>query len=470
MLDNKHFFYDATPTWAGYNYQGSCGLLIAINKIIGLLLEDIKNISMLKYYSVEFEGMEDFSIKYEDEYIEIHQVKNYKKSGFSHYKDAIWLLLAKIEMNSTIVSANLHLTHELSNVEAHNNSDLFEKFKGYNLPSNISDNQRIRSYNTPRECYEYFQHKSEETKNKYPTIVDAYRENFQKFSIYKHRDGSYYCEDTEISEEIKYSIEEFLSILDENDKLNGSLTSTRIERIYNSLKAKLDTNIANRNQALREGNVDSLYFLKEISFERIYDALIGNLDSMSIDAVIFKQKEKLYKALEEYYFDYSDLPNIEQIYERQLNIVEQMNSLETEEVIRELKYMNPHIELNEKILQLDDLPSSEHLKVSIIKMFAEIERELESDKLIYVKENDTYKPTSIISESLNSVARNIAKNTNKSMFSTYKYYITEHLTNDLSRNPKVSEYEIDPKMREADVTKRRLPKLISLTETKDVLN
>ncbi|MEM5643081.1 hypothetical protein AAHB52_20860 [Bacillus toyonensis] len=46
-------------------------------------------------YKLEFEYLEDFSVKKDEEYIQIHQVKSYNVESLTEYKDAIWLLLGK---------------------------------------------------------------------------------------------------------------------------------------------------------------------------------------------------------------------------------------------------------------------------------------------------------------------------------------------------------------------------------------
>ena len=61
--------------------------------------------------------------KKSNKYLSIHQVKTYNKSGPAEYKDAIWLLLAKVSDFKEIDKAYLHSTTKISKVDDR------EKFK-----------------------------------------------------------------------------------------------------------------------------------------------------------------------------------------------------------------------------------------------------------------------------------------------------------------------------------------------------
>lgn len=463
-MNNNYFLHDATPTWAGYNHQGSCGLLVAIKNITKLLTGNVEDISKLERFSIEFEGMEDFSIIKDKQYIEIHQVKNYKKSGFGKYKDAIWLLLAKTQMIPTIESSFLHLTHDITDFSVNNRTEVFDKFRGYVKPTNITGNQRDNEYYTPRECYEYFDNKYTENKNKYDELSDTYKEAFDKFHIYPYEEEKYFCNDTTIIEKIKDAIKEFLILIEE------TVTDSRIIRVYNSLKANLDKNIAKRSEVLKNRDIKDKYFRKEINFIVIYNLLKENLDTMSLEAVSYKEKEKLYMAIDDYYLDIEDSPDSKEIYIKQKEIVDKINSLNVKELVQQFIYMNPNIQINEADTSSMDLPDREKIKNTIIEMFAQIEKEISYDNFVYIEEEDTYKPTTITSKRHRSVMKAIVENTNKEMFSTYKYYITEALTHDINTDPDVTRYDTDDDKNIDNITKRNWPKLIKLEEAKEKLN
>lgn len=77
--------FEAIASWYGYDYQGVLAIYYTIKQINKLVdeqfeiskktsIEDIAKI--IEDYSVELEYMEDFAIKYKDEYISFHQVKS----------------------------------------------------------------------------------------------------------------------------------------------------------------------------------------------------------------------------------------------------------------------------------------------------------------------------------------------------------------------------------------------------------
>jgi hypothetical protein len=120
ILD-KSIEFDATHSWNGFSYQGKIGLIAVLDLICTLL----ENGEELKRYSLEFEFMEDFSIKHDDNYIQIHQVKSYAEQPLSEYKDAIWILLGKSVFethNTTIRKAFLHIAQPIKIYQTEINS------------------------------------------------------------------------------------------------------------------------------------------------------------------------------------------------------------------------------------------------------------------------------------------------------------------------------------------------------------
>ncbi|MBN3003078.1 hypothetical protein JW897_04940 [Chromobacterium alkanivorans] len=97
--DVKPMVHDATPSWNGFNYQGKVGLYVCLCIIKencethNFSREDLY--SFLNDYQIEYEWIEDFSIKYKENYVSIHQVKHYKGSDFSSYKDAIETIISR---------------------------------------------------------------------------------------------------------------------------------------------------------------------------------------------------------------------------------------------------------------------------------------------------------------------------------------------------------------------------------------
>lgn len=81
-------FHDAMPSWNGFSYQGKVGLYVALLKMLQLGNDS----DALDRYSIEYEWLEDFSIKQDGKYESIHQVKHY---GGNAYKNALEKLAKK---------------------------------------------------------------------------------------------------------------------------------------------------------------------------------------------------------------------------------------------------------------------------------------------------------------------------------------------------------------------------------------
>ena len=198
----KAFYCDATPTWSGFNHQGSVGILVTLKKINSLKKGEIQWSDLF----IEYEGLEDFSIYENGEYTEIHQVKNYNSSNPSEYKDAIWLLLGKIYTIKTIKKSFLHVT---TNVQRYNRDVKFDEefcktfFGVYAEPANITVKQRANEYTTSRECFENLNDLTYENKE----------ELFCKVSFYPYNDEKFYCELNEVKVNIFDEIETYLGEL-----------------------------------------------------------------------------------------------------------------------------------------------------------------------------------------------------------------------------------------------------------------
>ena len=100
---------DASSKWSGYNYQGKVALYVVlylINNPQELNKQDNDNWDL---FALEIEGLEDFCILKNNEYISIHQVKAYESSNaISNFKNALWGLLGKSIEVESIQKSCLH--------------------------------------------------------------------------------------------------------------------------------------------------------------------------------------------------------------------------------------------------------------------------------------------------------------------------------------------------------------------------
>ncbi len=98
MAENiKSALFDATPSWNGFNYQGKVGLYVCLKMILEKLAVMDKDsadfIEFLSTHTIEYEWIEDFSIKQNDRYVSLHQVKHKAGEGFGDHVSAIVTIL-----------------------------------------------------------------------------------------------------------------------------------------------------------------------------------------------------------------------------------------------------------------------------------------------------------------------------------------------------------------------------------------
>jgi len=85
--------HNAIPSWEGYEYQGHIALFVALQKIRDEIVDNNKR--DFSEFSIEIEGIEDFSIKQNDKYLSIHQVK---AGGFSlEEKDKFCFIISVLQ-------------------------------------------------------------------------------------------------------------------------------------------------------------------------------------------------------------------------------------------------------------------------------------------------------------------------------------------------------------------------------------
>ena len=94
--DIKSALHDATPSWNGFIYQGKVGLYVCLKIILKKLQTSPTNEELtdfLESYSIEYEWIEDFSIKVNNVYESLHQVKHKAGTAFSSHISAIVTIL-----------------------------------------------------------------------------------------------------------------------------------------------------------------------------------------------------------------------------------------------------------------------------------------------------------------------------------------------------------------------------------------
>ena len=102
---NKEKGWDASFSWNGYMYQGKVALLVALKKI--------NESTDLEGYWLELEGVEDFSIGFEELYKSVHQVKNRQDNAIKDYREALSNIVKRIKDYSSISNGYLHTKNEI---------------------------------------------------------------------------------------------------------------------------------------------------------------------------------------------------------------------------------------------------------------------------------------------------------------------------------------------------------------------
>ena len=378
---------DASPSWNGYNHQGKIGIFVVLKMINDLNL----TLDSCEDYDLELEWLEDFSIKKNNVYIAIHQVKTYNKTAPSEYKDAIWLLLAKILDFPDIKSAYLHSASKISKVD-----NLKTLIHDYNPPredakvkkEGIEEDELVKKrYWSPRECHDYVK------------STGRYEEAFSKFNIYTYEDGCQNCSLDEVEDKIKNQLLIFNS---DNPK-----TSEQVNRTYLHLLGLVDKHIRERHIDIQVGINEEKAI---INFQAIFNIIIANHELPSKEYIIYQLRDRFTRLTKEY---------LEDLY-----IEEQEGSIVRDDILNVLGVINSVLKLNDdKFLSfcmkitpnhdvysedpnsilnaLSTLISETHMNDGFLEILKRVRKQINIENYTFTrlglnKLNTSYLPTTII--------------------------------------------------------------------------
>lgn len=112
-VETKSTLHDATPSWNGFNYQGKVGIYVCLELIKDAIIQHKINTQELAYFlqqhSIEYEWIEDFSIKNGDNYLSLHQVKHKAGKAFSDHIEAIITILNRNQKILSPVDLNKYI-------------------------------------------------------------------------------------------------------------------------------------------------------------------------------------------------------------------------------------------------------------------------------------------------------------------------------------------------------------------------
>ncbi|WP_418185532.1 ABC-three component system protein [Aliarcobacter vitoriensis] len=111
-------YFDATFSWSGYSYQGKVGIFVTLKELNKYTDNNIE--TFFNDWSLEFEWLEDFSIRQGRIYKSLHQVKTLKSRNIDSYTKAINQILENAWSEYTYyikpyfhVSSNVNNPHNI---------------------------------------------------------------------------------------------------------------------------------------------------------------------------------------------------------------------------------------------------------------------------------------------------------------------------------------------------------------------
>ncbi|AXP79762.1 hypothetical protein CJ739_665 [Mariniflexile rhizosphaerae] len=337
------FLHDATPTWNGFNYQGKIALLVVLDKLIELK----KNGDSIDEFHLELEWLEDFSIKKNNDYISIHQVKNYGDNNLNSYDEALLSLLCK--------SLNTFTTNELTQVITQKGLTKEEKsnlaIEIYNELNNAKislfdctqiDESSLLNFSFPNKLENKFKdhtkvlfrlkevikhyvaiaqnctnlensyiHVAEEVtdftmdniKNLTLIIESSICKNInfetalKQIKLYKYDHNIFNCTNDDLESFLILRLKNLISILEPHYKPDfWKIQDVYLAKVICMLSAHIDKHVNKRHQAIREKKTDKIDSIKFTDFVQI----ISENHNQSDDYDAFILKDIYTKSLEEF--------------------------------------------------------------------------------------------------------------------------------------------------------------------------
>jgi hypothetical protein len=403
ILD-KSIEFDATHSWNGFSYQGKIGM-IAVLDLICTLVENGKGVER---YSLEFEFMEDFSIKLDDNYIQIHQVKSYAEKPLSEYKDAIWILLGKsvFEMhNATIRKAFLHTAQpiKIHQTEINSKELIKKKLVSYDPPAASKSNKNVN----PLEFYHYVINNGK------------LEEAFNKFELYDYGNGKKYCTLENVEQTLKERINKYYKIVGkERELLQKGLLTRYIDCAYLHLLGLIDNYINKRHQDRQNDTSEK----KIISFLEIKNVLDTDYSKLPQEYYVYYIRNKLSTVFNDYYLEckqaYSNymeeiedqatlvkLAEADKMIDELFSFFQELyTKLDDSALLRMCYKINPHINVNleENLLAIDQYVNTEFLRNPFLEALSRFYSHISKEDLCVETKNKYYLISTIYNTCLSS--------------------------------------------------------------------
>ncbi|CAD9197580.1 hypothetical protein [Acinetobacter bohemicus] len=291
-VSKKKSLFDATFSWNGYVYQGNVGLYVCLFEI-DKKLKEIGNVEELQIFlqehSIEYEWLEDFSIKFKKKYVSLHQVKNYPGEKIDHYIEAIETILNR---KTKIISEN-DLKSYLQIKKPKKASDNYISNKIQEVLYKLIEINCIDSNKKFNDTYDLDGFEVPDVKKEY--VEDFFKE-FKEFTDNAFKDTKIYLHS---SKKIKIPDETFENYSISNihhERIKG-LKSLSGLNIYMNFDSEIEYVLDLEDKKLDEEN---LKLIKSI-INKIHGPTI--LEEVDIDLYYFALQEHVRKNIQQRHID-----------------------------------------------------------------------------------------------------------------------------------------------------------------------
>lgn len=312
---------DASSKWSGFNYQGKVAIYIVLYLINNSEYVEKEETEDWGLYSLEIEGLEDFSILKNGKYISIHQVKAYTSASTpSKLANAFWGLIGKSIENETVKKSCIHTLKEVTKLRE-------------NTDNNIKYIKDL-----------------EPSKEKEKTYKKTYKQDdilltsaFNKLSFYNNHKSYKLC--VPLNDINNLIIDEVKSYYLKNEYEKHKLDKEYLNNVLNNILGKIDEHVYKRhNKELTQYN--------HINFNDVINYITEVPDIASHNYNLYHLKRELVDTTIDYCSDCIE-GNSNNIDCEMCNLklyIEQLNSLDDFQLMSFISHLNINIELNKSNL------------------------------------------------------------------------------------------------------------------------
>lgn len=351
---SMHNDQDASSKWSGFNYQGKIAIYIVLYLINNPDKAEKKDTEEWNTYALEIEGLEDFSVLKNGEYISIHQVKAYTSAITpSKLSNAFWGLIGKSIENVTVKKSCLHTLNEV--VKLRSNSE-----------SNIAYIKKLEPNKEKEKNY----------KITYKDNEELLKCAFDKLTFYDNHESYNLCVSlTQINGLIKDEIKQYYG---HNNYESYRLDEDHLDKVLNNVLGKIDEHIYKRHSG-------QLNQYDHISFEEIIKYITEVPDTANHTYFLYNLKRKIFDSTLEYCTncnEFSDSNNCEICNIKKY--IEQLNSLDNSQFISYIRHININKELDKSNLSINEIM---HIVSQIVGYSDLLDRIEENKRYQGIKEN-----------------------------------------------------------------------------------